>query len=56
MAAERFVLCRRTLNDHGAPVAYCARPITVANALDWCEGCRARLPLWPGADPLPAAA
>lgn len=44
---DRFVLCRREINDFGEAARYCAKPITKKNALNWCEGCRSRLPLWP---------
>lgn len=49
-AKERFVLCRNTVNPIGAPLSYCGRPIKQRNTLDWCDGCRAILPVWPQAE------
>lgn len=43
----KFVLCRNTVNPIGQPVRYCGRPIRNRNPLDWCDGCREILPVWP---------
>lgn len=42
-----IVLCRRTLNNIGQPVEYCARPIKARSELNWCPDCLAMLPIWP---------
>lgn len=44
------VLCRRDRAEIGQPKLLCCKPITRRNTLDWCEQCRARLPLWPQLD------
>lgn len=43
--------CRR--EKAGKP---CGAPIRRANPLDWCDGCRERLPFWPTLDKLDEAA
>lgn len=44
---DRIVLCRRTTNDIGQEIKYCAKPIDRPNPSNWCEECYARLPYWP---------
>lgn len=40
--------CRReTYNERGDVAKVCMKPITKVNALNWCQECRERLPLWP---------
>lgn len=48
----RYALCRRDRADFGAAPSYCCASIKTPNVLNWCDGCRARLPLWPPG-PLP---
>ena len=43
---SRFVLCRRDVGPIGER-DYCSKPINRAHALDWCDSCLSRLPLWP---------
>lgn len=43
----KFVLCRKKTNDIGEPTQFCAKPITKANALDWCAEHFSRTPIWP---------
>jgi hypothetical protein len=41
--------CRREIgaaNENISPL-FCMKPVAKKNALDWCEACRERLPLWP---------
>lgn len=38
--------CRRELTD-GDKTRHCAQKIETPNALNWCNSCRAHLPLWP---------
>ena len=45
-----FNICRRQLNDEGEAVKYCTGRINKANALDWCDKCRERLPFWPAGE------
>lgn len=47
---SRYVLCRRDRADFGAAPVYCCAPIKTPNVLNWCDDCRARLPLWPASD------
>lgn len=49
MAEPRYVLCRRTTNDFGSPLTYCAKPIAKSNPMNYCADCWARLPIWPAA-------
>lgn len=42
-----YTLCRRDRAELGQPHDYCCKSIKTKNALNWCEGCRERLPLWP---------
>jgi hypothetical protein len=50
---DRYVLCRRDLADIGAEPRYCCKEINTPNALNWCDGCHQRLPLWPTEDSRP---
>jgi hypothetical protein len=51
--------CRREVSvsrpDNTWILKPCYEPIQKANSLDWCEGCRKRLPLWPTIDQVSAA-
>lgn len=49
------VLCRRDLADFGEKSRFCCKPIAKTNIFEWCEECRARLPLWPVDAAAPAA-
>lgn len=46
--------CRRLVSriqpDNTWVEGFCHEKIEKKNALDWCEGCRKRLPLWPKDD------
>ena len=46
-AVEKYVLCRRQVQEIGEPVKYCARPIKKENSANWCQECGKRLPIWP---------
>lgn len=42
--------CRREIEARKLTSLYCMNPIETLNALDWCNDCRKRLPLWPKDD------
>ena len=44
---SKYVLCRRSLNDFGEPMRYCAKSIRTAHPLNWCDECLKKLPYWP---------
>jgi hypothetical protein len=46
MEAE-YKLCRREVTRPSGDVGPHNATITKKNALNWCEACRERLPLWP---------
>lgn len=42
-----YTLCRRDRAELGQQHDYCCKSIKTKNALNWCDDCRARLPMWP---------
>lgn len=51
--------CRREVSvskpDNTWVLKPCYDKIETPNALDWCDGCRKRLPLWPTQEPVKQA-
>lgn len=51
---RQITMILRSANSQTEQIVFCMKTITTANALDWCNDCRAeRLPLWPANDPQP---
>jgi hypothetical protein len=46
--------CRREIALDEKTRLLCMNRITTKNALEWCERCREKLPLWPANDLIPA--